>query len=352
MSQSSVETLAPEAVTGSENRKENAVNRTIAPIALVANAGSGHHRTSTRLILETLKEQWEAAGRQVFLYLPKHASHLKKAAQHAVQDMHQTGGIVVAAGGDGTINTVAQALIDKKATCPMGIIPMGTFNYVARALNIPLEPEEAGRLILNADLKAIHVGKVNQVIYLNNASIGLYPHLIEEREKDQKYLGRFRSTAWISGLLTLLSHHESLNLTLHIEGDEHTPPNDNATTYIPKRHTQLETPIVFFGNNPLQLQDMHLSLSHCAEQGKLAGVAVKPIGRFATLALLAKLQLGTFEQAPEVETFCAEKIQIRTHKARLKLAIDGEVSTLKTPLNFSVLPNAITLLVPYVTASV
>lgn len=95
-------------------------------------------------------------------------------------------GVVVAAGGDGTLNSVAKHLLE--TDIPVGILPLGTFNYAARLLDIPLDLVEAAQVIATGQTKRIHVARINQEIYLNNASLGLYPLFIKNVKTIIAYL--------------------------------------------------------------------------------------------------------------------------------------------------------------------
>ena len=102
-------------------------------------------------------------------------------ARRAVEQAMAQGGAVVAAGGDGTINAVAQEAHD--AGCPMGVLPQGTFNYFSRTHGIPTETTEAIRALMSSRVEPVQVGLVNENVFLVNASLGLYPALLEDREQ-------------------------------------------------------------------------------------------------------------------------------------------------------------------------
>ena len=298
-------------------------------ISIIMNMNAGHRPIDAEPMNDVLVRYFTQHGCDVELHITDERYKvpqliLKVAAQH-----QNRRGVIVAAGGDGTLNTVAQALMH--GTVPMGIIPLGTFNYVARALGIPLDPLNAAHVVLHGHRHAIHVGCVNQYIYLNNASIGLYPQLIEQREYDNRRFGRFRSVAMLSGFTSLMREHQKLKLKLIVDG----------------QIKAIETPLVFFGNNQLQLQDFKLNLAECAAMGKLAAVAITELSKWQTLKLMARLQLGTFETAPEVAVFCAETIKIESKARQMKVAVDGEIVQVKTPLHFSVAKSALTVIVPH-----
>lgn len=299
-------------------------------ISLVMNTGSGHHAAGHQVLAKELEAFFKDKGCDVDMYLPTASHELGQMLQMAV-GKHQrlnAKGIIVAAGGDGTLNGVAQKLI--YTDIALGIIPLGTFNYVARALHIPLDPFEAAQIIVDGVRHAVNVGTVNHYVYLNNASIGLYPKIIEQREADNARFGRFRAVAMISGFAVLMREQLKLKLKMTIDGEK----------------KQIESPLVFFGNNQLQLHDFHLQLSECVAQGKLAAVAITELSRWQLIKLIHRLQLGTFEQAPEVTAICAEAIKIESKAKTMKVAIDGEIVYVNTPLMFKVAHAALQVMVP------
>ncbi len=297
-------------------------------VSVVMNTMAGHHTSSDVPLSIQIQQAFEELGCEVVLYLADHPDQLADYTQQALLHHQQRQGVIVAAGGDGTINTVAQQLMYQSV--PLGILPLGTFNYVARALQIPLHWRAAVDTVVQGIVQPIHVGMVNQYIYLNNASIGLYPHLIAQREADKSRFGRHKIVAMASGFAVLMRQHQKMKLKVIVDGD--TRP--------------IETPMMFFGNNQLQLADMHLNLAACAASGRLAAVAVEPVSRLQILSLIARMQLGIFEQAPEVRCFCAESVWIKTRRAQtMKLAIDGEIVHVKSPLKFRVAQDALRVMV-------
>lgn len=297
-------------------------------ISMVMNTGSGHHAYGHEQLARQLMAYFEQQGFEVDLYLLTEARQLGEVVRQARSKHDREGGVIVAAGGDGTLNTVAQEL--QHTNIRMGIIPLGTFNYVARALNIPLEPFAAAQVIVEGRARPVHLGTINHYVYLNNASIGLYPKIIEQRELYNARFGRFRVVAMVSGFVVLMREQRKLKLKMTIDGEQ----------------TPIETPLVFFGNNQLQLQDMKLTLADCVAQGKLAAVAITALTRWQMIKLIHRLQVGLFEQAPEVTSFCAEHIKIESRVKQMKVAIDGEIVTIAPPLIFKVAHNALQVMVP------
>ena len=89
--------------------------------------------------------------------------------------------IVAAAGGDGTLSAVSQALIGSDVR--LGVLPFGTRNHFALDVGVPLDLEQAVDLLASGTARRIDVGAVNDAYFINNASIGLYPQLVYLRDQ-------------------------------------------------------------------------------------------------------------------------------------------------------------------------
>lgn len=302
-----------------------------APFFIVLNAGSGHAETEERRA--TIEDVLGQAGRAFHLAVVEDARTLGEIAGRMVDEAKASGGIVVAAGGDGTINAVARRAV--AAGCPFGVLPQGTFNYFGRTHGIPEDLADAVRALLSSRLHPVQVGLVNDRVFLVNASIGLYPKLLEEREIDKRQFGRSRLVAFLSALKTILSPHRRLRITLEIDGSVH----------------RLRTATFFVGNNRLQMEQVGIApMSAALEDGKLAAIAPKSVGKLGMLWLLARGALGRLGQADDLVAFSFKRMTVRPRslygKRRIKVATDGEVTYLSTPLEFRVLEDQLLLLKP------
>ena len=207
------------------------------------------------------------------------------------------------------------------------------FNYFARTHGIPADLDGALRVLLNEDAVPVQVGQLNERIFLVNASLGLYPQLLEDREGWKQQLGRSRLVALGAGIRTLLRGHRSLRLTIELAGQTR----------------QVRTPTLFVGNNALQMEQVGLPESCAIDAGALAGVMLKPLGRLALLTLLARGLFGQLGAAGEVQNFSFRRltVQARPFGARnIKVATDGEVLWLPLPLRFQVAPQPLMLIRP------
>lgn len=148
------------------------------PLFVVSNAGSGHPNTDDEQ--KVMPRVFSQAGR-MYEFLPiGDPAQISAVARRAVALAQARQSVVVAAGGDGTINAVASAVLG--SACPFGVLPQGTFNYFGRAHAIPQDTEAAASALVGASILQVQVGRVNGRIFLVNASVGPYPQLLEDRE--------------------------------------------------------------------------------------------------------------------------------------------------------------------------
>jgi diacylglycerol kinase family enzyme len=299
-----------------------------APIFIVMNAGSGHHEgEDVRLVIQTALAN---AGRTVSFHEVSQPGDLKSVANDVVERARSAGGIVVGAGGDGTINTVAEATLG--SGCPFGVIPLGTFNYFSRAQGIPSDANGACRILMNERAHEVQVGLVNDRVFLVNASIGLYPEMLEEREQAKQELWRSRFVAIGAALRTLLRPHRSLHI------DVETPAH--RRTFV--------TPTLFVGNNRLQLERVGIPARDLTERHRLVAVVVRVVSPWGMLKLVARAAIGRLGDSPEVTSFGLERMTVRSRLRlrRIKVATDGEVAWFDAPLKFRVAPHPLLLIRP------
>lgn len=306
------------------------------PLSMIYNEKSGFHASKNDQIYEQLMTLWTEQGFEIQVFDIASEASIDVLMQKVVSRHQQytDHGVIVAAGGDGTLNAVASQLLNQEI--PMGILPLGTFNYVARVLNIPLDLLEAAKVVGTGEARDSHVARINDHIYLNNASLGLYPLFIKKRELYNQKFGRFPLHAYTSGLDVLIRDRKELKLEVEVDGTKY----------------PVKTPLLFFGNNQLQLEEMNLKIAKCAELGEVAGVILAKSDKATLFKTLFQLIRGNLEKAADVYSFSGEQVAVYSKKSSLTIAIDGELMEIKTPLHFSVAKNALKIMVPYDSASV
>ena len=303
------------------------------PLQFVINAAAGSSDADTKR--EVIETALRVAGRRGDLHFSRPAE-LARAAQAAATRAIATRTAVVAVGGDGTLNTVAQAA--HSVGCAMGIVPQGTFNYFARTHGIPADPAEAARLLLRAVPAPVQVAAVNDRVFLVNASLGLYPDLLEDREMYKARFGRSRWVAFWAASATLLRAQRQLRL--HIE--------QGASV------RDVRTLTLFVGNNRLQLEQLGVQPQMRPEIGlagaRITAVMLRPIGTLSMIRLMLHGAMGTLGEAQSVERFEFDHMVVRPTLAPgrrgVKVAFDGEVTRMRAPLDFRVLAKPLYLLMP------
>lgn len=300
------------------------------PLSLIYNKKSGFHAANKDEVYEQLVADLSTAGFEIQSFELSECMNFDQMMQDILLRHRQAEnvGVVVAAGGDGTLNAVASKLMG--TDIPMGILPLGTFNYVARVLNIPLDLLDAAKAIGEGQPRSVHVAQLNQHIYLNNASLGLYPLFIQKREQFNKHFGRFPLHAYTSALDVLIRDRKELKLEVEVDGQRY----------------PVKTPLIFFGNNQLQLAEMKLRIAKAAEAGKVARVVVAKSDKRTLFKTLWQLIKGNLDQASDVYSFAADEVIVHSKRNKLTVAVDGEIVTMTPPLKITVRKHALNIMVP------
>lgn len=297
-----------------------------APFFIVINGASGH--TDADEAIDCIGGILDAAGRSHEFLRVGDPADLSAIAGRAVERAIQAQGVVVAVGGDGTLSAVAQAVHGRGPA--FGVLPQGTFNYFGRANGISQELEHATRALLRARVAPARVGRLNGRVFLVNASLGLYPQVLEDREVAKRQLGRNRWVALYSGLRTLAGNIRQLVLEVEHEG----------------RRRVLKTPTLVVDNNALQLERLGIAEGASLSQGQLVGLVVRERTFMSLLGLALRGALGRLGEADNVESLAFTRLRVRPRGARrVKVALDGEILWLRTPLVFEV-PEPLPLLLP------
>lgn len=305
----------------------------VSPLQFVINAAAGSSDAESKR--DVIEAALRAGGRRGDLLFSRPAE-LPRVAQMAATQAIATRTAVVAVGGDGTLNTVAQAA--HAAGCAMGVVPQGTFNYFARTHGIPTEPSAAARLLLDARPLPVQVAAINDRVFLVNASLGIYPELLQDREAFKARFGRSRWVAFVAACATLLRAQRRLRL--HIEmGDT---------------VRDVQTLTLFVGNNRLQLQQFGAepedTLAGTPGDGSMAALMLRPIGTLSMIGLMLHGAMGRLGEAAGVESFEFHRMLVKptlapSHK-KVMVAFDGEVTPMRSPIDIRVLDKPLYLLQP------
>ena len=236
---------------------------------------------------------------------------------------------VVAAGGDGTVNSVASALAGSNT--PLGVIPLGTLNHFAKDLHLPLDLEDAVGVIAARHVRKVDAGVVNDHVFVNNSSIGVYPSIVVEREELRRRRGYRKWTAFAVATAHVLRHYRGVAIRIDA-GDS------------PR---VVRTPFFAVGNNEYLIDGIRLGARLRLDAGRLfvyyaPRVHTRDLPELVVLALV-----GHATDSRVLESFAAETLQVDSPSRRtLRVAFDGEVARLATPLRYRTWPHALNVLVP------
>jgi diacylglycerol kinase family enzyme len=237
------------------------------------------------------------------------------------------GDTLVAAGGDGTVNAVAGVAVETHTV--VGVLPMGTLNHFAKDLGIPLELASAVRVLVERRVTRVDVGEVNGRSFVNNSSIGVYPDIVVQRDELRRQ-GHRKWTAFALATARALRRYRGVVVRI-------TAGHSTETA---------RTPFLFIGNNEYHVDGMRLGGRDRLDAGRLfAYLAPRLRGRdLPRLLVLALLGRARGHQA--LESFAAEELHVATRRGRLRVALDGEVALMRTPLHYHVRPRALHVIVP------
>jgi len=259
------------------------------------------------------------------VHLLRDGSELVPAAQQALEAAPD---VVVAGGGDGTLNAVAGVLA--RTGMPFGVLPLGTLNHFARDAGIPIELPSAIATICEGRLVHVDLGRVNGRVFLNNSSVGLYPEVVLKRDQLQQRLrrGKWPAAAWAA--MCVLRRFPYFDVSLNVDGE-----------MIRRR-----TPLVLIGNNGYELDGLRVGRRERLDAGLLSVHVIDCRRRLGLLGLAARALVGRLQQARDFETLYATRVELNTGRRHASVSTDGEVEHLAMPLAYEIDPGALSIFVP------
>ena len=294
-------------------------------VAVLLNGSCGRLRRNPELV-EQARSAFVAAGIEAEIETLPAAQLAARAAALVEQ-----GGIdaLVVGGGDGSQGAMAALL--SGSDIPLGILPFGTLNHFARDAGIPLDVEGAIGVIAQGHVEGVDLAEVNGQVFVNNSSVGLYPLMVRDRERQQEHLGRGKWPAMARAAGRALWRLSKWRLRISAEGAVE----------------RLETPILFVGNNRYRTGLFGLGTRASLTEGRLFLYALRARTRLGLARAVARALLGRLDESRDfVVIGGVAEARVDSPRARLHVAADGEALLLETPLVYRVRPKALRLLVP------
>jgi YegS/Rv2252/BmrU family lipid kinase len=294
-------------------------------IAVVINAGAG--QGNGRELSDKLVAAFARHGFDAQVFLARDGAKIAEGVRGALAQGART---IVGGGGDGTINQVASQLLEHGGGVALGVLPLGTLNHFAKDLGLPLELDDAVAVIARGHAREVDTAEVNGKLFLNNSSIGLYPDIVHERERQQARLGRGKWPAFVWACLAALRRFPFHTVTLRVDGQDHVR----------------QTAFVFVGNNDYCMQGMDIGERACLDAGQLCVYVARHATRWGLFVFALAALFGQLQRVRGLDHLLTDRLRIETHKATLRVSTDGEVNDMDTPLEYRSRPRSLRVLVP------
>jgi diacylglycerol kinase family enzyme len=291
----------------------------VAVILNPASGPAGRDATPERIV-----ELFAGLGRTATVFAAEPGRTVADQARAAVQAGCR---VAVAAGGDGTVNAVATAILGKDI--PLGVLPTGTLNHFAKDLGLPLELADAVRIAAQGAVRRVDVGQVSGRVFLNNSSIGVYPRVVELRRRwESTGTGKWVTALWAS--LVVLRRRPFMGVRIRTA--------DETVVRL--------TPFVFVGNNEYRMVGLQAGSRESLTGGRLALYVMHAARRRSLLALAGQVLWRGVDRVRELELFLVPEATVETRRRRLQVSLDGEVTVLASPLEYRILPLALPVMGP------
>lgn len=236
--------------------------------------------------------------------------------------------IVIVAGGDGTLSTVAGSLAGTEKR--MGVLPTGTLNHFAKDLRIPLDLSQAAAVIAAGKVRVVDVGEVNGRVFINNSSLGLYPEMVRDRDVVRKSRGLSKWPAALIAMVQVARRFPTMNVRI---------TTDDGTLV-------RKTPLAFLGNNRYELDLFNAGKRMSLMDGELSLYVTRATTRIGMLSLMVNALMGRASTMQNLEAFSVRECRIETRHRHIRVAVDGEVLQMVPPLNYSIRPQSLSVCVP------
>ncbi len=234
---------------------------------------------------------------------------------------------VVVGGGDGTALTAVLAGLGRDK--PMGLLPVGTLNLLARDLGLPLDPLAAAQAIGQGHVARIDLAEVNGLPFTIWASLGMHPWVVRQRDKLQKREGLGKWPAFALAAMRAFRRYPLMQVSLIADG----------------KTTTVRTPLVVISNNAWRRQPLPLT-REALDGGELVINVARATGRLGMLWLAFNALTGLWRAGSFLDTFRAEEVRVIGRKRRMMVSLDGEVTVLRSPLVFRLRPKTLQVMMP------
>jgi diacylglycerol kinase family enzyme len=291
-------------------------------IILNNRAGTASKRADVKL---RVAELFGAAGIHPKIIVSDGTRNITALAREAASGTEDT---IVAGGGDGTVSSIAAVLASTEKT--LGVLPLGTLNHFAKDLRLPLDLDGAVRTIVDRHVRPIDVGEVNGRVFVNNSSLGIYPHIVHRRVAEQMRLRMGKWPAFVWAAMRAFRRFPFLDLRIEVEG----------------KTLRRQTAFLFIGNNEYDVTGFRIGARRHLDTGKLGLYLTHRVGRWGLIRLALRALLGHLSQEKDFERYLVEEAFIEMRRQVVLVAADGEVKWMESPLHYRSRHGALRVIVP------
>jgi diacylglycerol kinase family enzyme len=224
---------------------------------------------------------------------------------------------IIVAGGDGTVNCAAQVAVDNDIV--LGVLPMGTFNHFAKDLGMSPDLAEAAKFLSDAVVTAVDVGEVNGRVFVNNASIGVYPKMVGEREALRARRGWGKIRAAPVAIMRTLRRLPVVRLRVFVD--------DAAPSVV-------VTPFMFVGNGLFDERGERVGQRTSLTDQNLGVYIIATTSPWRLIVNAVRARFGGVRAAPRMERRVGDHVVVDSDQSALEIALDGEPIELRVPLEF------------------
>lgn len=295
-----------------------------AEMAVLCLLNPAAHSDGAAEMRDRLTQIFAQAGRRVRIEEPSSHDALEQLAREAARTGTK---LVIAGGGDGTMNAVANALAGTDTA--LGVLPLGTLNHFAKDLGVPLATDAAVANAFAGRVRDVDVGEVNGRVFVNNSSIGFYPEIVRERETLQQN-GASKWVAFARAAIAVARRSTAIRVRMST----------------PQRIVKTKTEFVFVGNNEYELAAPRIGARMRLDGSELWVFQIPRMGRFRAVAEAAHAFFAAGKPHPPF-AFTARELRIDTFRRSIDVALDGEVMRMQPPLLYRSRPRALRVVVPH-----
>jgi len=235
---------------------------------------------------------------------------------------------ILVAGGDGTIATAASLVA--QTDIELAILPGGTLNHFARDHNIPTDLGKAALVAGEGRVIGADIGYVNDCVFLNTSSIGAYVTFVRDRERLEKRFGYTLASAF--AFVRTLGQLRTFTVTVEVEGKKKSFRCSMVFIGVGERELKVPTLGSRVKNGK---RGLHLMIVRGRQKARLFAVALAGLARGTKEA----------EKLPEFEEIIVDSCRIDLNRPQTTIGLDGELKRLRTPLDYRIARDAISLVV-------